>query len=145
METQAGPKEISPIIKIWDVPPTMDARAPDPCLLRSDADLWLGYRIARDPDHFAVLRFEGMQHYALAEPDEGHLYEHAFFPYGLESFRFHEVLPPLLLADQSEAGLQRWIVSFREETLDVVARGVKLSARAIAAQDSASALASIRA
>jgi hypothetical protein len=123
----------------------MDVRAPDPCVLRKDTDLWLAYRIARDRDHFAVIRFEGLEDYILGEPDEEHLYEHPFFPYGLASFHFHEVLPPLLPAERASRGLRRWIANFRDETLDVVARSVTLAARAIAAADSASALASIRA
>jgi hypothetical protein len=120
----------------------MDPNAPDPAVRVRGTSLWVAYRIGRDRDHFAVLCFGDMQRYTLSEPGVEHLHEHPLFPDGLRHYGFHEVTPP---APDAAAGSpsRRWVVSFRDETLDVVAGAAELRVRALAAPSSESALASI--
>lgn len=111
----------------------MDPRAPQLCVLSQGDVLWLSYRTRR-ADHFAVLRFSGV-----------------------EVSRFGESLDPGLLARLRDAsflavgdpalhrsGLGRWVAAFGDEVVDVTAREAAVVVRAIEARDGGSALAMVR-
>lgn len=129
------------MINPWTAPPAMARGNPDTSLRLMGTELWLAYRIARDPDHYAVIRFSEVEKHEFGPPDEDHLYEHPLFPYGLEAYHFHKVLPPTLNRRVAAARLRRWVITFPHATLDVTARRAALIVRAIAARDAEGALA----
>lgn len=133
------------MITPWDAPPAMAVGPPDTSLRLKGSELWLAYRIARDPDHYAVIRFSDVEKHEFGPPDIEHLYEHSLFPYGLEPHHFHKVLPPTLNRRVAAAHLRRWVVTFPHATLDVTARRGALIVRAIAARDAEGALAAVTA
>src|SRR4051812_31803223 len=69
---ESGDKE-SQMLSEWTEPPPMSAVAPMPVVLSSDGTLWLAYRIGRDPDHCAVLRFHHVVRYAWGAPPAAHV------------------------------------------------------------------------
>ncbi|HTO73569.1 MAG TPA: hypothetical protein VMJ30_07115 [Gemmatimonadales bacterium] len=118
----------------------MDAGAPQPAIVAEGDALWLAYRTHRG-DHFAVLRFRGLRNLALGEPNHGRVNGNTRSASGLNFYAFQEVTNP----GADGADLRRWLVTFRDETLDVTALAAEVVERAIEAADSASALAMVRA
>lgn len=115
----------------WTEPPAMSAAAPAPAAFASDGTLWVAYRIARDPHHCAVVRFHRVEHYVWGAPPAVHMVEEAAeLPRG----SFYEV---------PGAPGRRWLVTFPDAVLDVVAADAELVLRAAAAQSPAHALAAL--
>jgi hypothetical protein len=118
----------------------MDTGAPQPLVVAEGGVAWLSYRTYRR-DHFAVLRFRGVRRLTLGEPDDERSDEPSRWPARLPFNSFHEVMSPELERDE----LRRWVVTFHDETLDVIARRAEVVVRAVQANDSAGALAMTRA
>ena len=109
----------------------MSASAPAPAAFTADGTLWLAYRIARDPHHCAVVRFDRVRHYAWGASPAVYLVEEAAeLPRG----SFYEV--------PGGAG-RRWLVTFPDDVLDVIAADAELVLRATAAQSPVHALAAL--
>ncbi len=113
----------------------MSAMAPMPAVLSSDGTLWLAYRIARDPDHCAVLRFHQVVRYAWGAPPAAHVVE-----VGPELPRgsFYEV--PGASGPDAGARERRWLVTFPDAMLEVRAADAEVVLRATAAPSPAHAL-----
>ena len=136
----------------WSGPAPMSAGSPDPFLLRDGNTLWVAY-VAHDfdfpgydhpsaadyvwahPDEcFGVLRFEGVTEAVLGPPSDERLHEHPLYGRGLAQYEFHRLRTPASF-------LNRWIVTFHDNTLAVTAadaaafpmRSAKTAAAAIAA------------
>jgi hypothetical protein len=123
----------SAVAREWSEPVPMETGSPEPVARREGETLWIAYR-ARDPNFpgwedaacldylertgscecFGVLRFDGVVRQHLGSPNEDRLSEHPLWGHGLDYYSFHRV--------EDESGLARWIVTFHDETLDVVAR-----------------------
>ncbi len=127
------------MITLWREPPKMDPAASQPSVLSQGDALWLSYRTSRT-DHFAIIRFSRVEAYRLGDPDDPSLPTRPLWGEGLEPNSFHEVSSPELRLK----GLRRWVVTFRDETLDVTAREAGVVVRAIQARDGDSALAMVR-
>ena len=117
----------------------MSAAAPAPAVLSSDGTLWLAYRIARDPHHCAVIRFHHVLRYAWGLPPAAH---------GLESLgdvprgSFYEV--PAAVADaDADRRARRWLVTFPDAMLEVLAADGEVVLRAAGALGPAHALAAL--
>lgn len=119
------------MIAEWSDPPPMDMRAPQPYLVTSNGTAWVAYRTDRG-DHFAVLRFRDVQRLTFGELDDEHPKPHS----ELRPSHFHLLTDPALERD----GLRRWVATFPDETLDIVALQADVMVRAIFAADSRSAL-----
>ncbi len=131
-------------LQIWTDPVTMDTGSPDPTTIMDGSTLWVAYR-ARDPEFpgwghpatdeylerhegveaFGVLSFEGVAQQHLGPPNEDGLREHPLWGKGLEYYQFHRL--------EGDQGSTRWIVTFHDETLDVVAGTAMASALVFAA------------
>jgi hypothetical protein len=123
--------EIPVTAVLWTEPVPMDTGAPNPVVVREGAVAWVAY-LARDPDFagwqhpsvidylnshptepFGVLRFGEVAKLVLGPPNDERLSEHPLYGRGLDYYQFHRVDPG--------TELNRWIVTFHDETLDVVA------------------------
>lgn len=122
----------------WTEPPPMSTAAPAPAVLSSDGTLWLAYRIARDPHHCSVIRFDVVERYGWGAPPAA---------LGLESLEqlargsFYEV--PGAIAEPGPRRVCRWLVTFPDAMLEVRARSAKVVLRATAALSPAHALAAL--
>ena len=114
----------------------MSANAPAPAVLSTDRTLWLAYRIARDPNHCAVVRFHHVQEYAWGAPPAAHGDE---VPGDLPRGTFYEVLPG---GGEMVRG-RRWIITFPDALLDVRAGDGEVVLRATAALGPSHALAAL--
>ena len=115
----------------------MSASAPAPALLSTDGTLWLAYRIARDPNHCAVVRFHHVQQYLWGPPPAAHALE---VPGELPRGSFYEVATPLL--EPGSRG-RRWIITFPDALLEVHAADGEVVLRATAALAPSHALAAL--
>jgi hypothetical protein len=125
------------MLQEWTEPPPMSAQAPAPAVLSTDGTLWVAYRIARDPNHCAVLRFHHVEEYAWGAPPAAHGIEEAG---NLPRGSFYEVSargggPPF-------TG-RRWIVTFPDALLNVRAADGEVVLRATAALGPSHALAAL--
>lgn len=126
------------MLKEWAEPPPMSATAPAPAVLFSDGTLWLAYRIARDPDHCAVVRFHHVEQYAWRAPPEAHRLEGTGEP---TRGNFYEV--PAVADESSNERGRRWLVTFPDAMLEVRAARGDVVLRATAVQGPAHALAAL--
>ena len=110
----------------------MSANAPAPAVLCSKGTLWLAYRIARDPHHCAVVRFDDVDRYRFGEPPAA---------LGIESLG--ELPRGSFYNVTGEGSVLRWLVTFPDAMLDVRARTARIVLRATAALSPAHALAAL--
>lgn len=110
----------------------MSANAPAPAVLCSEGTLWLAYRIARDPHHCAVVRFDDVDRYRFGEPPAA---------LGIESLG--ELPQGSFYNVTGEGSVLRWLVTFPDAMLDVRARTASIVLRATAALSPAHALAAL--
>ena len=116
----------------------MDIGAPQPSFERFGRTLYLAYRIGSDSDHFAVLRFDDVDHMSFGDPNDERLETHPLYPIGLEPYRFYEVH-----GDATTTGLRRWIITFHDDTAEITAGEGCVLVRATAASSAAHAIAAL--
>jgi hypothetical protein len=125
------------MLREWTEPPAMSATAPAPAVLSSDGTLWLAYRIARDPHHCAVLRFHRVDHYAWGAPPATYGPEReGALPRG----SFYEVPGH---DREGASGRRRWLITFPDAMLEVLAADGEVVLRAAGALAPAHALAAL--
>jgi hypothetical protein len=124
------------MLQEWTEPPPMSASMPAPAVLSTDGTLWLAYRIARDPNHCAVVRFHHVEQYAWGAPPASHGAE---VPGDLPRGSFYEVSSR---GDDAMGG-RRWIITFPDALLDVRAADSEVVLRAAAALGPSHALAAL--
>lgn len=125
-----------PSVTVWADPPRMSVGVPQPSLRSQGDELWVSYRITRSNDHFAVVRFSGLEGWTMGPPGDDRLDTHPLWGLGLEFYAFHEIREP----GRVSHGPRRWVVTFHDDTLDVTARDAEVVVRAIQARDADSAL-----
>jgi hypothetical protein len=125
------------MLQEWTDPPPMSATAAAPATRSTGGTLWLAYRIARDPDHCAIVRFRGVERYAWGQSPAVHLVGR---PGDMPRGSFYA-----LAADDPGAasGGCRWIVTFPDAVLDVHAAQGDVIRRAVAAPAPSHALAAL--
>ncbi len=112
----------------------MDVDAPEPAVYENRGTAWVAYRCnnadfpgsgsGTSPSHpgfdeyCAVLRFTGVESLTLGPPGDERLHEHPLHDAGLQPYSFNVVED----SDEATAGeTAHWIVTFRDETLEVIA------------------------
>ena len=76
-------------------------------------------RRAPDEASGAVLRFDGVPEYHFGAPNDERLNEHPLHPVGLGFYGFYEAVGSDRLVGR--AGKRHWIITFHDETLEVLA------------------------
>lgn len=126
----------------WDEPPSMDAGAPRPSLYSDETGLTCAYVIGAthsDSGSTAILHFEGVLYYSMGYPNDEALSGHPLYKNGLGFYDFYLVENSPLVAEldrrnevhrQHVAGayikrFRHWIITFHDETLEVVARSAR--------------------
>jgi hypothetical protein len=120
----------------------MDSGAPTPAIYSDGSGLTCGYVIgATHPEsgHTAILHFDGVLYYAMGYPNDEALNAHPLYANGLGFYGFYAIENSPLIADLDHrdqahkrhvAGAyikryRHWIISFHDETLEVVARDAR--------------------
>jgi hypothetical protein len=120
-----------PTAEVYPHVPPMAGGYPVPVVLYAGPSLWVAYRVGpADGDGlFAVVHFTGVVEHRLGPPGDERLGEHALYGRGLEAHAFHQVIEALTDAYAP----RRWVVTFRDETLEVLASFVEVASRGVAA------------
>ena len=105
----------------------------------SDSDsLWVAYET---PDRLhAVLEFLQVIDYWFSPINDEGLGQHPYARTGLRFYTVHEVEQSPEAQRWSAVGAKHWILTFKDNTLDVVARGAAVRARAVEADRPSNAL-----
>ncbi len=147
-----------PTIHRWPDPPVMDVGAPEPALHEEGDTAWVAHR-GFNPDfpgweagaaldhpgfdeYCAVLKFSGVRSIVLGPPSDERLHEHPLYEVGLKQYDFSAVVDSPAAADHVEAF--HWIVTFHDDTLDVVAERAEVVAPRVDADRPIEALRHVR-
>jgi hypothetical protein len=115
----------------------MDAGAPLPTI-RTDGDrLFLAYLRREPAASGVVIRFDGVARYYLGAPSDERLHEHPLYSAGLTYYAFHEVRD----AEHVSGGKKHWVVTFHDETFEIVADFATIVAELIEGEDTRAMLA----
>ena len=132
----------------------MDAGAPLPAILKKEDRLWVSY-VCRNPEFpgwdsgapsehpgfviwCALLRFDGVSDYHLGAPNDERLATHPLYEAGLGFYGFYEALGSSRLV--GTVGKKHWIITFHDETLEVVADSAHVVSSRIEGEDTQAAL-----
>jgi len=132
----------TPKVAKWGEPPAMDAGAPIPAVYSDETGLTCAYVIGAthsESGSTAVLHFEVVLYYAMGYPNDEALNAHPLYANGLGFYGFHVVENSPLIAnldrrnqvhERHVAGaymkrFRHWIITFHDETLEVVARNAR--------------------
>jgi hypothetical protein len=132
----------TPKIAKWGEPPAMDAGAPMPAVYSHGTGLTCAYFIGAthsESGSTAVLHFEDVLYYAMGYPNDEALNAHPLYANGLGSYAFHVVENSAMIADLDRRNqvheqhipgaymkrFRHWIITFHDETLEVVARNAR--------------------
>ena len=112
----------------------MDLGSPEPAVYENRGTAWVAYRCdngdsagwgigaglsdAAPAECCAVLRFTGVESLTLGPPGDERLHEHPLHDAGLEPYSFHVVEDS---DEATEGQTAHWIVTFHDETLEVIA------------------------
>ena len=112
----------------------MDLGSPEPAVYENRGTAWVAYRCdngdsagwgigadlsdAAPVECCAVLRFTGVESLTLGPPGDERLHEHPLHDAGLEPYSFHVVEDS---DEATEGQTAHWIVTFHDETLEVIA------------------------
>jgi hypothetical protein len=138
----------------WKEPPSMDTGAPLPAIRKEEDRLWVAY-VCRNsefpgwgsgarPEHpgfevwCALLRFDGVLDYHFGAPSDERLHTHPLYATGLSFYGFYEARGTSRLADRKEK--KHWIITFHDETLEVVADSAHVVSPKIEGEDTHAAL-----
>lgn len=131
-----------PKVVAWDEPPPMDTGASTPTVYSDENGVTCAYVIGAthsESGSTAILHFEGVLYYAMGYPNDQALNAHPLYASGLKFYGFHIVENSPVITDLdrrnqvhkryvAEADTKRfrhWIVTFHDETFEIVARNAR--------------------
>jgi hypothetical protein len=127
-----------PRASIWAAAP--EPGIPESPALIADSDsLWLAYCRAAD-EGVAVIQFRGVIDHHLSPINDEGLGRHPYAGAGLEFYGFNEVVGSAEADRWSSLGARHWVVTFKDNTLDVVARSAEVLVSSMAAATPLAAL-----
>ena len=119
----------------------MDSGAPAPALCSDETGLVCAYvTVPPKSESTTVIRFEGLLHYEMGYPNDEALHAHPLYRFGLRPYGFYVVENSPLIAELDRrnevqkrhvAGsylkrFRHWVITFHDETLEVVARNAQV-------------------
>jgi hypothetical protein len=113
-----------------------------PALLADSSHLWVGYETTAEPQGriHAVVRFDDVIDHRLSPINDEGLGKHPCASAGLKWYAFNEVIGSQESARWRVLNPRHWVVSFKDNTLDVLAKNADVVARAIDADNALGAL-----
>jgi hypothetical protein len=130
----------SPQSSIWRDAPELVI--PDlPALLCDSRDLWLCYAVApTDSERYAVVQFIHVIDHRLSPINDEGLGQHPYFRAGLRHYTFNEITGSAETIKWAVLKARHWAVTFKDNTLDVIAEDARVVATELQASNPAAAL-----
>ncbi|NKF24502.1 hypothetical protein [Solimonas marina] len=120
----------------WLAAPQMTIGAPMPAIYWSDSRLFVAYETP-NRNEYSVVVFEGVLQHTFGYPNDEALAGHPLYGVGLQLYAFNEVLGSPQVRDLTARntaifpgahnpfhGVRHWLVSFHDETLEVLGKSV---------------------
>jgi hypothetical protein len=136
---------LEPKLWPWAEPPAMDTGAPRPAIHSDGGDLLCGYFMnstVTSKSPVALLKFENVLQYRFGYPNDEVLQGHSLHQFGLKHYGFFEVEnSPLIREIENQnrchpehrlgiyAKFRHWVITFHDETLEVIAQRVTVMAQ----------------
>ncbi|NWB98359.1 hypothetical protein HX882_20890 [Pseudomonas gingeri] len=105
---------------IWKAAPELGIPE-SPALLVDSRNLWLAYFQPLN-ESIAIVRFSGLIDHRLAPIGDEGLGRHPYVSAGLQPYSFNELIGSAEALRWKSAKPRHWVVTFKDETLDVIAR-----------------------
>jgi hypothetical protein len=134
----------TPHVATWTAAPEL--AIPDPPAILSDSSrLWLAYATTAEPrgQFFAVVRFDNVIDHRLSPINDEGLGQHPCAGAGLKWYEFNEVIGSAEATKWRTLGARHWVVTFKDNTLYVLANDAEVIASSIRSTDPVSALLSV--
>ena len=133
----------SPKSSVWADAPEL--AIPDLPVLLCDSDyLWLCYAVApiapTEQKRYAVVQFTDVIDHRLSPINDEGIEGHPYAKAGLKFYAFNEITNSAEAIEWAALRARHWTVTFKDNTLDVVAGGAKVVARDVQAKTPVSAL-----
>jgi hypothetical protein len=139
--------DVAPFLTPWTEPPEMDSGAPCPALYSDEVGLRCAYylspRVAQD-DAVAVLKFEIVLQHRFGYPNDEALAGHPLSGLGLRPYNFYTVENSRWrteIENQNSAHhlsrpgiyakFHHWLITFHDETLEVLAQRASVIGRSL--------------
>jgi hypothetical protein len=139
-----GVRASQPQITIWGDAPEL-AIPEAPALLTDCSDLWLAYETTADPrgEVYAIVRFHQVIDHRLSPINDEGIGQHPYGKFGLKWYSFNEVIGSTEAARWCMLGARHWVITFKDDTLDVLAASATVVRKDIRASSSLAALLSV--
>jgi hypothetical protein len=130
----------SPQSSIWRDAPKL--AIPDfPALLCDSKDLWLCYAVApSESKRYAVVRFIDVIDHRLSPINDEELGHHPYSKAGLKFYEFNEITGSAETIKWAVLKARHWAVTFKDNTLDVIAKNAEVVATDLQASSETEAL-----
>lgn len=123
---------------IW--PDAPELAIPDlPTLLCDSDTLWLCYATAHDR-RYAIIKFLDLIDHRLAPINDEGLDQHPYARAGLKHYEFNELTGTPETIKWVVLKARHWVITFKDNTLDVVAEGAQVVATGLSADNATAAL-----
>lgn len=126
---------------IWTVAPELGIPE-SPVLLIKSRILWLAY-FERLNESIAIVRFTDLIDHRLAPIGDEGLGRHPYVVSGLQPYSFNEITGSEECIRWKWSRARHWVVTFKDETLDVVAQNGEVVATGLASASLLEALLSV--
>lgn len=111
---------------IWAEAPELSC-VESPALLTDTHQLWLAYyQSIRAGESIAVVRFDGLIGHRVSPINDEGLGDHEYAKYGLGCYAFNELIGTPESTCWKTLGARHWVITFKDVTVDVIARSVEL-------------------
>lgn len=131
----------NPTVSIWTDAPELGIPEP-PALVAESGRLWLAYFRAAE-DEVAVVRFSGVIDHHLSPINDEGLRRHPYVGAGIQPYSFNELIDTEETLRWSVLRARHWVITFKDNTLDVVAESGVVVQSAMVATSPLKALLSV--
>lgn len=133
-----------PRVTIWNEAPEL-AIPESPALLSDSSNLWLAYETTAEPrgEIYAVVRFRNLIDHRLSPINDEGIGEHAYAVAGLKWYSFCEVIGSAEAARWSVLKARHWVITFKDNTLDILAQNAEVVVASVRGSDPVSVLLSL--
>jgi hypothetical protein len=121
-----------PHVVIWTEAPEL--AIPDmPAMLSDSSSLWLAYETTAEQhgEVYAVVRFGDIIDFHLSPINDEGLGKHPYAKFGLKWYSFNEIMDSREVAEWSALRPRYWVITFKDGTLDVLAKRATVIARGL--------------
>ncbi len=129
-----------PQAKVWQEAPKL-ALPENPAIVSDCDKVWIAYETAHSEEGtFAIVLFSGVIELHLSPINDVGLGRHPYAALGLRCYTFHELFDTAETKRWSPIGGRQFVITFKDVTIDIIARQPEVIADAVKSHNPHSAL-----